>query len=470
MSETSIFFKNAIDLADLIRKRELSAVEVMRAFLDRIAALNPKVNAICALQPEEALMAAAQKADEKLAGGQRTGPLHGLPLAVKDLALTRGIRTTFGSPIYKDFTPDQDQLFVERLKKAGAIIIGKTNTPEFGAGSHTFNPVYGITRNPYSLSRSAGGSSGGAAAALATGMLPLADGSDLGGSLRNPAGFCNVVGLRPSPGRVPIWPDEFAWQTLSVEGPMARTVKDLAFMLSIMAGPDPRSPISIDSSGAEFIKPFERDFKGVRIAWTKDLGRFPVEKAVARQCQKALEIFEDIGCEVFPDQPRTTGVFQAFQTLRAFSYITMRHDYEKNRSLMKQSVAWNIEKGLELSGKEVVEAEEVRTRFYQRVLRFLDEYEFLLLPSAQVLPFPVECEWVEEIEGVAMTTYIDWMAMNCIVSMTGLPAVSIPCGFSPQGLPVGLQIVGRHHRDFDVLSLAYAFESATEYYRIHPEL
>ncbi len=469
MSEESICFQNAVDLAATIRNRKISAQQVMRAFMDRIAEVNPRVNAICALRSEDELLAEARAADDKLARGMPVGPLHGLPLAVKDLALTKGIRTTFGSPIYKNFIPDQDQLYVERLKAAGAIIIGKTNTPEFGAGSHTFNPVYGITRNPYDLSKSAGGSSGGAAAALASGMLPLADGSDMGGSLRNPAGFCNVVGFRPSPGRVPIWPSVFAWQTLSVEGPMARTVRDLALMLSIMAGPDNRAPLAIDSPGSGFNRPLERDFTGIPIAWTMDFGKFPVQKEVAGPIEKALDVFRSLGCVIQPDQPRVGGVFAAFQTLRALEFTSLRHDYEKNGSLMKESIGWNIQKGLDLNSSEIAGAWESRTRFYHRVRRFLERYEFLVLPSTQVAPFPVEQEWVKEIEGITMPTYIDWMAMNCVVTMSGLPALSIPCGFTPEGLPVGMQIVGRHHHDFEVLQLAHAFESETRYHEHRPD-
>jgi amidase len=470
LPDSELYYKNAKDLAALIQQREVSAVEVMQAFLERIADVNPHVNAICALRPRSELLEEAQRADEATARGKSIGPLHGLPLAVKDLALTRGITTTFGSLIYKDFIPNADELFVERLKAAGAIIIGKTNAPEFGAGSHTFNEVYGVTRNPYDLSRSAGGSSGGAAAALAAGMLPMADGSDLGGSLRNPAGFCNVVGFRPSPGRVPVWPHSFAWQTLSVAGPMARTVQDAALLLSIMAGPDTRAPIAIDEPGAVFTNPLARDFSGSRIAWTPDLATFPVQKEVAAQCEKALDVFSGLGCRVEADQPIVGDAFEAFQTLRAFLFSDLATDYKHHKDQMKDTVAWNINKGLNLSGIEIVRAEAARTKFYHRVRVFLDKYEFLLLPSTQVTPFPVEEAWVREIDGIDMKTYIDWMAMNCVVTLTGLPAISVPCGFTDQGLPVGLQIVGRLHRDFDVLQLAYAFEQATQFHLNRPDI
>jgi amidase len=461
--ENPIYYMRAVDLAAMVRQREVSAVEVMQAFLARIEAVNPEVNAICALRPKSDLLKAAEQADEKAASGDRLGRLHGLPLAVKDLALTKGLTTTFGSPLFKDFIPDQDELFVERLKNEGAIIIGKTNTPEFGAGSHTFNKVYGVTRNPYDLTRTAGGSSGGAAAALAAGMLPLADGSDLGGSLRNPAGFCNVVGFRPSPGRVPMWPAPHAWQTLSVEGPMARTVKDAAHLLSIMAGPDPRAPGALDDPGTDFMKPLGRDFNGTRIAWTPDLGKFPVQKEVLAQCERSLDIFETLGSHVDNDQPDVGKAFDTFQILRAFQFISLGIDVTAHGPFIKETVAWNVKKGLALSSIDIARAEAARTDFYHRVRTFLETYEFLLMPSTQVAPFPVEEEWVHEIEGVDMHTYIDWMAMNCVITLTGLPAVSVPCGFTEKGLPVGLQIVGRLHRDFDVLQLAHAFEQATQF-------
>ena len=470
MPDSELYYQQAKDLAAMVQQREVSAVEVMQAFLERIEDVNPYVNAICALRPTSELLEEARRADEAMARGNIIGPLHGLPLAVKDLALTKGITTTFGSLIYKDFIPNEDELFVERLKASGAIIIGKTNAPEFGAGSHTFNEVYGVTRNPYDLSTSAGGSSGGAAAALAAGMLPMADGSDLGGSLRNPAGFCNVVGFRPSPGRVPAWPSSFAWETLSVVGPMARTVQDTAFLLSIMAGPDTRAPGAIDEPGSVFSKPLARDFNKSRIAWTPDLATFPVQKEVAAQCEKALDVFSEMGCHIDADQPEIGDAFEAFQTLRAFLFMDLAADFKHHKDKMKDTVAWNIKKGLRLSGIEIVRAEAARTEFYHRVRVFLDTYEFLLLPSTQVTPFPVEEAWVKEIEGVRMATYIDWMAMNCVVTLTGLPAISVPCGFTDQGLPVGLQIVGRLHRDFDVLQLANAFEQATQFHLNRPDI
>jgi amidase len=455
----------------MIRDKEVSASEVMTAFLSQIEQVNPKVNAVCSFIGEEAALNAAKKADEKLAKGESVGPLHGLPHAVKDLALTDGIRTTFGSRIYKDFIAGEDALFVERLKQGGALIIGKTNTPEFGAGSQTFNEVFGATRNPYDLSKTCGGSSGGAAVALACGMAPLADGSDLGGSLRNPASFCNVVGFRPSPGRVPSHPVMLAWNTLAVEGPMARTVQDVALLLSVMAGPDERSPISINEPGSTFSRPLQRDFKGARIAWSHDLGRYPVQPVVNEVCDRARSVFAALGCQVDDGQPDLNDADEIFQTLRAWAFAQTRgDDFIKHRSLMKDTVIWNIEQGLKLSGVDVARAEAKRTQLYHRVREFMERYEFLILPVSQVAPFPVDIDWVREINGFKMGSYIDWMATCYAITLTGLPAISVPCGFTSDGLPIGLQIVGRHQRDFDVLQLAFAFEQATQYGGIRPSV
>jgi amidase len=466
---TELCFKDAVDLTRMIRDKEVSASEVMAALLSQIEGVNPKVNAIRSFVGEEAALNAAKKADEKLARGEPVGPLHGLPHAVKDLALTEGIRTTFGSRIYKDFIPGEDALFVERLKQAGAIIIGKSNTPEFGAGSQTFNEVFGPTRNPYDLSKTCGGSSGGAAVALACGMAPLADGSDLGGSLRNPAGFCNVVGFRPSPGRVPSHPVTLAWNTLAVEGPMARTVRDVALLLSVMAGPDERSPISINEPGSTFSRPLQRDFKGARVAWSRDLGRYPVRPVVNEVCDRARPVFAELGCQVDDGQPDFNDADEIFQTLRAWLFAQTRgDDFKLHRSLMKDTVVWNIEQGLKLSGADVARAEAKRTQLYHRARKFMERYEFLILPVSQVAPFSVETDWVREINGVKMESYIDWMATCYAITLTGLPAISVPCGFTCDGLPIGLQIVGRHRRDFDVLRLAFAFEQATQYGTIRP--
>lgn len=463
-------FADATVLTRMLRAREVTATEVMEAFLGQIERLDPVVNAIPTLRSREELVAEAHAADSLFADGLVAGPLHGLPLAVKDLALTSGIRTTFGSPIYRDFVPESDELFVERFRSAGAIIIGKTNTPEFGAGSQTFNEVFGVTSNPYDLSKTCGGSSGGAAVALACGMVPLADGSDLGGSLRNPASFCNVVGFRPSPGRIPRLAIR-AWNTLPVQGPMARTVSDIALLMSVMAGPDSRDPISLPESGDRFLRPLGRDFQGTTIAWSENLGLYPVEPVVNEVCNVSRSIFEDLGCLVENGEPDFSGVDEIFQTLRAAGYASsFRDEYGQHRDLLKDTVVWNIEQGINLMARDIAEAETRRTELYQRVASFLDQYDFLVLPVSQVVPFSVKVEWVREINGIPMETYIDWMATCYAITCTGLPAISVPCGFTPDGLPIGLQIVGRRHRDFEVLQLAYAFEQATGYARQRPTI
>jgi len=465
-----LHFLDAGELVRRIQARELSAVELMRAFLAQIEKLNPTVNAIPTLRPREELLDEALRADDALVDGRTVGMLHGLPLAVKDLSLTKGVRTTFGSPIFRDFIPDADEIFVERLKAAGGIVIGKTNTPEFGAGSQTFNTVFGPTLNPYDTDMTCGGSSGGAAVATACGMLPFADGTDLGGSLRNPASFCNVVGFRPSPGRVPRVAAN-AWNTLPVQGPIARSVADAALLLSVMAGPDRRDPISIDEPGEHFRRPLDRVFKHVRIAWSENLGRYPVEPVVNEVCNASRSVFEEIGCIVTEGEPDFSGVDEIFQVLRAADFAQARRgDLAARRHQLKDTVIWNAERGLQLSAQDIATAEFDRTALYARVSAFFERYEFLVLPVVQVAPFPIEIEWVGEIAGVKMDTYIDWMATCYAISCTGLPAISVPCGFTSSGLPIGLQIVGRRHCDFDVLQLAYAFEQATGHGLYRPSI
>ena len=375
-----------------------------------------------------------------------------------------------GSPIFERFVPDQDALIVERRKGAGAISVGKTNTPEFGAGSQTFNEVFGETLNPYDTTKTCGGSSGGAAVALACGMLPIADGSDMGGSLRNPASFCNVVGFRPCPGRVPTWPD-VAPSPLSVEGPMARTVQDAALMLSAMAGPDGRSPISIEEPGSVFARSLERDFGGARVAWSRDLGGLPVDPRVTAVLDGQRRVFEDLGCVVEEAEPDFAGADEVFKVLRAWRFeLAYGELLEEHRHEMKDTVVWNIEEGRRLTGPQVGRAERLRAELYHRVRVFMETYEFLVLPVAQVPPFDVKERYVTEINGEEMGTYIDWMRSCYYVTVTGLPAISVPCGFTPGGLPVGVQIVGRHRDDFGVLQLAHAFEGVTNIWKRRPPI
>ena len=470
MSNKEICFLTAVELTRRIHAKDLSVREVMEAHLAQIERINPQVNAIVTLLPEQAMDQAAV-ADEALAHGEEVGPLHGLPVAHKDLHLTKGIRTTFGSPIFSDFVPEQDAIIVERLKEAGAITIGKTNTPEFGLGSQTFNEVFGETCNPYDGTKTCGGSSGGAAAALACGMLPIADGSDLGGSLRNPANFCNVVGFRPSPGRVPAWPTLAGWFPLAVQGPMARTVEDTALMLSTIAGPDPRAPIAITQEGSLFRRPLARDFKGVRVAWSRDLGDLPVDPRVTAVIDGQRHVFESLGCVIEDGEPDFTDADEAFKTWRAWLLeLNFGELMKTSRDQMKDTAIWNIEEGVKLSGPQIGRAERKRTELYHRVREFMDTHEFLVLPVNQVPPFDLKKRYVEEINGVKMATYMDWMKSCYYITVTGHPAISVPCGFTPEGLPVGVQIVGRHQDDWGVLQLAWAFEQATGFWRQRPPL
>ncbi len=467
---SDICFLTAVDMAQKIRQRELSVREVMEAHLEQIEKINPAVNAIVTMIHPEKLLEEADAKDRAVAGGEELGPLFGLPVAHKDLAMTKGLRTTFGSKVFRDFVPEEDSLIVERLKNAGAITIGKTNTPEFGAGSQTFNEVFGETANPYDVTKTCGGSSGGAAVSLACGMLPIADGSDMGGSLRNPASFCNVVGLRPSPGRVPVWPSLAAWFSLSVEGPMARTVQDIALILTAIAGPDRRSPISIAEPGSVFARPLERDFKGVRIAWSRDMGGLPVDPVVTEVIEAQRGVFESLGCISEERCPDFSDADEAFRVWRAWNFeLAFGELLDGHKNDMKDTVIWNIEEGRKLTGPEIGRAEKKRTALYHRVREFMKTYEYMIFPVSQVPPFDLKRRYITEINGIKMDTYIDWMKSCCNISTIGNPAISVPCGFTKEGLPVGVQIVGRHQDDFGVLQLAHAFEVATGFGKRRPE-
>lgn len=466
MAANEICFLPARELARMLRARELSAREVTEAHLAQVARVNPAVNAIVTLTSEQALRDAAN-ADEALVRSGPLGALHGLPIAHKDLHETKGVRTTFGSPIYAEHIPDFDALPVRRTKAAGAITLGKTNTPEFGLGSQTFNPVFGATLNPWDTSKTCGGSSGGAGVALACGMVPIADGSDMGGSLRNPANFNNVVGLRCSPGRVP--GPAGSWSALSVPGPMARTVGDVALLLSVLAGSDPLSPISISEEGSRFAGPLERDFNGTRIALSPDFGGLPVEPPVRDVIAAARSVFETLGCEVDQANPDLEPAYEAFQTLRALNLAQVHgHLLQTHRAQLKDTAVWNIEKGLNLTGAEVARAENLRAEVFRRMCDFMGEYRFLVLPVNQVPPFSVETPYPTEINGVQMDTYIDWMKSCYYITMTGHPAISVPCGFTPDGLPVGVQIVGRYRQELELLQFAHAFEQATGLWKRRP--
>ncbi len=473
-----VCYLSAREMVRAIRTRELSSTEVVGAHLARIERINPGVNAIVTLVAERALES-ARAADERLAAGEAVGPLHGIPMAHKDTHATAGIRTTFGSPLLADNVPDTDELVIERLHAAGVITLGKTNVPEFAAGSHTFNTLFGATRNPYDPSRSAGGSSGGAAAALACGLHPLADGSDMGGSLRNPASFCNVVGLRPSPGRVPSWPAVDGWGTMGVQGPMARSVDDVALLLSVLAGPDPRSPIALSDPGAGFAELPPRELRGLRVAWTPDFGgavpelggSLPVQREVREVVESAARVFEELGAIVEQTCPDLTGAEEVFRTLRAVQFSgTYGPLLADHPAAFKPSLARNIEAGLELSGQDVVRAQLRHTELFHRAREFFDRYDVLIAPVSQVAPFDIELEYPGEIESETMHTYLDWMRSAYLISATGCPALSVPAGFTPGGLPVGVQIVGPHRADLAVLQVGHAFEQATGHGEVRPAL
>ncbi|HTC62573.1 MAG TPA: amidase [Candidatus Saccharimonadales bacterium] len=469
-ADSSICFMSVIEMARQIREKKLSAREALAAHLKQIERVNPKVNAIVTLVAEMATQAAA-KADEMQAHREKLGPLHGLPVTHKDLLETRGIRSTFGSPLYKDYIPAEDDIVVERMKRAGAITIGKTNTPEFGAGSQTFNKVFGATRNPYDLTKTCGGSSGGAAVSLACGFAPVVSGTDTGGSLRNPAAFCNVVGFRPSVGRVPNPKAAFAWSTLSTSGCLGRSVADLAYVLSTIAGPDPRAPLSINEPGEIFARPLDRNFKGVRIAWFKDIGGVPFDPRVRSVVDGQRKTFESLGCIVEQAEPDFAPAEIAFRVLRSLAsantFGARLHDHP---DAFKDTLKGEIEEGLHLTGMEVARAETAHGELWRGFQAFLEKYEYFILPTTQLPPFDVNTPYPIEIAGVKFSNYIDWMKSCWYISATGNPAASVPAGFTREGLPIGIQIVGRAKQDFSVLQLAHAFEQATGFGKMRPAI
>lgn len=462
-----LVFLSAVELAARIRRKDVSAREVMQAHLAQIERVNPRVNAIVTLVPDRA-MADAARADEAMARGQPLGPLHGLPIAHKDLVETAGIRTTRGSPFYRDFIPTTDAPIIRRMRAAGAVTLGKTNTPEFGAGSHTFNTIFGATKNPYDTGRTCGGSSGGAAVALATGMVPIADGSDTGGSLRNPAAFCNVVGFRPSPGRV--YTGATTWSPLSVSGPMARSVADAALLVSVQAsGNDSSAPLAITEDGARFAAPLGRDFRGVRVAWWRGLGGIPFDPEVVRVVNATRSVFEQLGCVVEEAEPDFAGIDEAFPTLRHLSYHSSYSALAKQRpEWIKDTIHWEIREAERQTSVDVARALARQARAYADSQQFFSRYEYFVLPVTQVMPFDVNIAYPTNVAGTPMTTYIDWMRSCWYVTFLANPAISVPAGFSSGGLPVGLQIVGRHRADWSVLQLAHAFEQASGHGKRRP--
>jgi amidase len=455
---------SATHLSAMIRVRSVAPSAVMAAFLDRIDAVNPAINAVVSLRDRDTLMAEAREADN----APRKGWLHGMPSAVKDLCATKGLRTTWGSPLFADHVPDTDDLLAARLRAAGAIFIGKSNTPERGHGSHTFNPVFGATRNPYDLSRTAGGSSGGAAAALAARLVPVADGSDMMGSLRNPAAFCNVYGFRPSYGLVPgdAQGDTFL-ATMSTEGPMGRTVEDVARLLQVIAGENPQVPFGrIAEPYADLL---HADLRGMRIGWLGDWGgAYPMEPGILTRCESGLKVLEDLGAIVTPLPPpfSAAALWQSWITLRGMlnaNALADVYDDPAKRALTKPETLWEVESGLGLTAADVHAASVIRSAWYAAAARLFQTYDAVILPAAQVWPFPVEWHWPQSINGVAMDTYHRWMEVVIPISLIGLPALAVPVGFGPQGLPMGMQIAGRVGADAKVLAIGQAYHLATDW-------
>lgn len=462
-------FMDATMLAEYLRTKKVSSAEVMKAHLKQIAKVNPKVNAMVTQVDEEQLLAQARGADDALAKGNWLGPLHGMPIGVKDLHATKGIRTTYGSPLFKNDVPKEDCLLVEREKKAGGIVVGKTNVPEFGLGSQTFNPVFGATNNPWDVTKTCGGSTGGGAVAVVTGMVPLADGSDYGASLRNPSSFCRCVGLRPSPGRVPNTPAGLAWQMFSVDGGVARNVKDLAFFMGVLAGPDDRVPISIEQPGSVFQQRLDaRSSKGVRVAMFKDMG-LPWDPEVKEAVRAQGKVFESMGCIVEEAEPDFRDANECFLGWRHWAMESRFGDMIATQGgQLNEFVHWHVEEARKLTGPYLSRLELKRSALYQRVRAFMEKYEFFVLPVSQVLPFDVTQHYPTEIAGVKMENYISWIKSAYYISTTGNPAASVPCADSKGGLPIGLQIVGRNHDDWGVLQMAYAFEQARNLEKSRP--
>ncbi len=452
----------AVEQARRLRAGDLGAVELVSAQLARVERLNPAVNAVVTLTPERALAAAAAADTRRRSDPDSLGPLHGLSIAHKDLLDTAGVRTTYGSPAFRDHVPARDALLVERLRDAGSIMLGKTNTPEWGAGSNTFNPVFGATRNPWDTRLSAGGSSGGAAVAVACRMLAFADGSDLGGSLRNPAAWNGVVGLRPTPGLVPSWPDATPWLPFSVEGPIARTAADLALLLGAMMGPDRRAPLSLRAELPELTSLLDADLRGRRVAWSPTIGGLPVEPAVADVLREAAPLLAGLGLDVDDAEPDLAGADTVFETWRAFGFALALGDLlDRDPAALKPTVRWNIERGRALSVADLLRATRLHAELGERAREFFERYDYLACPVTQVEPFPVEDEFPQTVAGVPMASYYEWMRSCSRITPTGCPALSVPIGVTPSGLPVGLQLVARPGGERVLLELAHALEGVT---------
>lgn len=463
-----------VELTAAIAGGQLSPSEALQAHLARIDEVNPQVNAVVTLDPERARRQ-ARAADDAVVRARRDGsalpPLTGVPMTHKDTLATAGMRTTLGSPLFADHVPDRSALLIERLQRAGVITTGKNNVPEFAAGSHTFNPVFGTTYNPYDLSRSAAGSSGGAAAAIAVGIQPAGDGSDTGGSLRTPGSFNNLVGYRPSHGRIPMAPTKNPWAWQARHGFLARTVADIRLLMAAVAGPSPEVPESLPADGA-YAPETARDIAGLRIAWTPDFGLgLPVERAVLETLLPQLRVFGELGCPVEEAAPDLRHAEEVFQTTRAFDFALLYGDLvSRHRDSIKDAVVWNVDKGLALTAQDLISAQRARAALLTSVREFFTRYDVLLAPASQVVPFDAGIEFPVSIEGEPMPTYLDWMRAASTITATGLPSLSVPGGFTPDGLPVGLQIVTADRADRLLLRVAEAFEQATGFHARRPAL
>lgn len=468
---------DAVALSTAIRDRKISCLETMDAFLGRIEKVNPRVNALVAMQDPDDLRQQARRLDELLSQGQWLGPLHGMPQAPKDIMPAAGLVTTRGSLIFRDQVSTADAVVFERMRRAGAIFVGRSNTPELGLGGHTYNAVYGLTRNAYDPSKSAGGSSGGAAVAVALNMLPVADGSDMMGSLRTPAAFNSVYGLRTSLGHVPHGPTEDVFfQQFAVAGPMARNIPDMALLLSVQEGYDARLPLTRKTVSGHSPQSLDRDFKGARIGWLGDLGgHLAMEPGILDICEQALAVFEIIGCKVEPVSTSFDfdALWQAWLTLRSFSvagnFAHLYHAPEK-RALLKPEAIWEIERGLKLSAMDIAQATRVRSSWYQTMRALFEVYDFLILPGSQVFPFDADQDWPSKIGAREMSTYHQWLECMIPATLAGLPTLCAPAGFNTKGLPTGLQIIGPPQEDWGVLQFGHAYDQASRYLRSHRPL
>jgi amidase len=471
MNTDDLCYSEAFALSAMIRNKKISPVELVDSYLDRICEVNPQINAFCTLAADVAVEAAKDKENE-LSAGRVPGPLHGLPVAIKDVTLTKGIRTTFGSTLYKDYVPDIDSLVVERLKEAGAIIIGKTNTPEFAAGGATYNDLFGPTSTPWNSKYNSGGSSGGSAAAVAAGLCALAGGNDLGGSLRIPASFCGIVGLRPSPGRVPGYPNELNWDTMSLEGPMARSVADLALMLDVLSGPDRRSPVALLPKENSFFKSVKnREKRTFKVAWSDNLNLTPVDEEVLAITRASIDILRDLGWTVVEETPDFSGLQKTAAVLRGVRYGALYQDKLNDPEFLEKvnpNIISNTRQGLALSASEIAGAEKHRSQLWQQMLEFYSRYDLIVTPTVPVKPFLANTAYPTEINGKPMESYIDWIMLTYAFSVTGLPAISLPCGWTKGGFPVGLQMAGKPAGERELLIAAASYEEVNPWLHKRP--